>query len=234
MALFSIPELQEEARRNRQGTTIAISHSNLGAGDATVHLDRWSRELVMFASQKGFNVVDIGGPDLTYERMTDILLATKPAILFNFSHGCRTYLMGNDLRCTLTRGWEDDISCGTCGKPSNLSAIKGMAVVAYSCHSGYQLGKCAVNYGCPAYVGFSDSLIVVSDKFGVQNIFKDALMPMSYRILEGWTVGAAVEQTRVDLLNLVRSFKSVELVSVPLWYNRKYLTQLGDPNWKLI
>lgn len=234
MSLFSIPELREEARRSRQGTTIAVSHSNLGPGDATFHLDKWALELIQYARQQGFNVVDIGGSDLTYDRMTEILLATKPAVLFNFSHGCRAYLMGNDLRCTLTRGWEDEMSCGTCGKPSNLSAIRGMAVVAYSCHSGYQLGKCAVNYGCPAYAGFSDSLIVVSDAYRMQDIFKEALMPMSQHILEGWTIGAAVEQTKIDLLNTVKQYKVIELVSVPIWYNRKYLTLHGDPNWKII
>lgn len=215
-------------------TTIAVSHSNLGPGDATFHLDKWALELIQYARQQGFNVVDIGGSDLTYDRMTEILLATKPAVLFNFSHGCRAYLMGNDLRCTLTRGWEDEMSCGTCGKPSNLSAIKGMAVVAYSCHSGYQLGKCAVNYGCPAYAGFSDSLIVVSDKYGVQNVFKDALIPMANRILEGWSIGESVSKAREDLLTTVKQFKPVELVSVPLWYNRKYLTLHGNPDWRLV
>lgn len=165
--------------------------------------------------------------------MPHILEAAKPKILFNFSHGCQSYLIGNDRRCTLTRGWEDQ-GCGVCGMPSNLKVLKGMAVVAYSCHSGYQLGKCAVKYGSPAYVGFSDSLIVVSDKYGMQNIFKDALMPMAYKILTGIPIGTAVELTRAELYDTVKQFKPVELLSVPLWYDRKYLILHGDPNWSIL
>lgn len=215
--------------------TVAIARSNLGPDDATHYLDSWALELIDYARNLGYvDVVDISGPDMTYERMTEILTATKPAVLFNFSHGCRNYLMGNDMRCTLTRGWEDTINCGICGMPSNLRAVQGTAVVAYSCHSSYQLAKCAVAYGAPVYVGWTDSLIVVTDAFGTQDIFKQALMPMSQRILQGWAVGDSVNQARTELLNLVRTFKSVELVSVGLWYNRKYLTLHGNPNWKLI
>lgn len=231
MALFSIPELKEYARQQRP--TIAVSHSNLGQGDATFILDQWALELISYATALGYPVIDIGGSNLTYERMTEILLQTKPAILFNFSHGCRTYLMGNDMKCTLTRGWEDTESCGVCGMPSNLKAISGTAIIAFSCHSGAQLSKCAIQYGSPAYVGFADNLIVVSDKYGTQNIFRDALLPLAYHILEGWTIGAATDQARVDLLEFVKKYKPVELVSVPLYYNRKYLVLEGDHNWKL-
>jgi hypothetical protein len=234
MALFSIPELREQVRNSQ--VTVAISYSDLGVGDATHILSEWALELISFASQNGFNVVVISGTNLTYERMTEILTATKPAILFNFSHGCQTYLMGNPvngvMRCTLTRGWEDPL-CGLCGMPGNLSVAHGMAIVAYSCHSAYQLGKCAIKFGSPNYIGFSDSLIVVSDRFGTQDIYKESLLPLAKRILEGWTAGAAVEATRSDLFNNIKLYKPVELISVPLWYNRKYLEQLGDPNWKL-
>ena len=232
MALFSIPELREYARQHPR-PVIAVSHSNLGPGDATFHLDMWVMELIQYARQLGYPVIDIGGADLTYYRMTEILTSTKPAILFNFSHGCRTYLMGNDMQCTLTRGWEDPQSCGVCGKPSNLNAISGMAVIAYSCHSGAQLSKCAIQYGSPAYVGFSDNLIVVSDKYGTQNIYKDALLPIAQHVLENWTIGEAVQQARNDLLSAVKQYKPVELISVPLYYNRKYLVLEGNPDWRL-
>lgn len=233
MPLFSIPELREYARQHPR-PIIAVSHSNLGPGDATFHLDQWALELIAYAKQLGYPVIDISGPDLVYERMTQILANTKPAVLFNFSHGCRTYLMGNDMRCTLTRGWEDPESCGVCGMPSNLKAISGTAVIAYSCHSGAQLSKCAVAYGSPAFVGFSDNLIVVSDKFGIQDIFKDALMPMAYRIIEGTPIGMAVDETRMTLLEKVKLYKPIELISVPLYFNRTYLVLEGNPNWRLV
>ncbi len=239
MPLFSIPELKEEARRNRSEITIAISRSNLGPTDATFHLNSWAEELIHYAKALGYVVVDINGPDMVYERFTEILENTHPAALFNFSHGCRNYLMGNPVNgvigCTLTRGSEDtQHSCGFCGMPNNLRALSGTAIIAYSCHAAYQLGRCSIKYGIPSFTGFSDSLVITSDKYGTQNIFKEALLPLSKRILDGWNIGAAVEQTREELLNTVKQYKVIELVSVPLWYDRKYLTQLGDPNWKLI
>jgi len=232
MALFSIPELREYARTHPR-PTIAVSHSNLGPGDATFILDQWAQELISYAKALGYPVIDIGGSNLTYERMTQILQETKPAVLFNFSHGCRTYLMGNDMRCTLTRGWEDSESCGVCGKPGNLNAISGTAIIAFSCHSGAQLGKCAIQYGAPAYVGFSDSLIIVSDKYGTQNIYKEALLPIARHVLENWTIGEAVQQARDDIMSAVKLYKPVELISVPLYYNRKYLVLEGNSNWRL-
>jgi len=232
MALFSIPELREYARTHPR-PTIAIAHANLGPGDATFILDQWAQELISYAKALGYLVIDIGGSNLTYERMTDILMQTKPAALFNFSHGCRTYLMGNDMKCSLTRGEQDPGSCGVCGMPSNLKAISGTAIIAYSCHSGAQLSRCAIQYGSPAYVGFSDNLIVVSDKYGMQNIFKEALLPMAYRVLEGNPIGMAVDEARANLLESVKKYKPVELISVPLYYNFKYLVAHGDMNWKL-
>jgi len=239
MPLFSIPELREEARKNRNEITIAISRSNLGVGDATFHLDAWAQELIIYARSLGYSVIDINGPDMVYERFTEILQNTKPAILFNFSHGCQNYLVGNDLRCTLARGkeWEqvhpDQFACGVCGMPGNLKAIKDTAVIAYSCHSGAQLGKCAIKYGAPAYVGWSDSLILVSDRYGTQNIFREALIPMARRVLQGYPIGLAVEQTRTDLYNLAKQYKPVELIATGLWYDKKYLTMWGDPDWGL-
>jgi hypothetical protein len=215
-----------------QQITIAVARANLGPGDATNILDGWAVELEDFAKSLGYSVIDISGPNLTYEGMTRILTATKPKVLFNFSHGCGNYLMGNDMQCTLTNGFPDNV-CGSCNKLSNLSVLKNTALIAYSCNSGAQLGKCVIRYGSPAYVGFSDSLIVVSDKYGMQNIFKDALMPMAYNLLKGIPAGAAVAIMKAELEDTVKKFKPVELLSVPLWYNRKYLTQFGDPNWSI-
>lgn len=212
--------------------TIAIAHSNLGPKDATWHLDQWAQELMVYARALNYPVNDIGGSDLIYNRMTQILAETKPTVLFNFSHGCQNYLIGNDGRCTLTNGFAD--LCGICGKPSNLRVLRGTAVIAFSCNTGVQLAKCAIKYGSPAYTGFADNLLIVSDAYGTQDIFKQTLMPLAYRILEGWSIGAATEQTRNDLITAVKLYKPVEMISVPLYYNKKYLVQLGDPNWKLV
>lgn len=207
--------------------TIAIAHANSDDGAMRI-LDGWAMELVDNADLMGYDVVDISGPDLTYERMTDILLATKPAILFNFSYGRRDCLLGNSVNGlvnpTLTQGD---------GMASNLHAVKGIAVISYSNYTGGQLGQKMIEAGCPALVGFSEDLIVVSDKVGTENIFKDSLLPLSMRILEGHTIGEAVCATYIDLVNKVKEYRAYKHIYLPLFYNIKSLTLLGDVNWKL-
>ncbi len=113
--------------------------------------------------------------------------------------------------------------------PQNLS---GVAVVTYSGKAEFEMGADIIKAGSPVFVGFNDNLVVVSDKFESQDIFKNALLPLAKRILDGWTVGDAIVVTKAMLLHGVKKYKDYNLISVPLWYNRKYLTVLGDANWK--
>lgn len=209
-------------------TVVAIAHADQIHDGAMPIIDSWAVEMIEHAAGLGYTVVDISGPDLTYERTTGILAQTKPALLINFSLGRKTCLIGNPVNgmigCTLTQGD---------GMPSNLHAVSGIAVISYSNYAGGQLGQNMVRAGCPALLGFSEDLIVVSDKDGTQNIFKDSLLPLAKRVLEGLPAGEAVEATRSDLLNIVKKYKAVKLISVPLYSNMKQLTLLGNPKWKL-
>lgn len=207
--------------------TIAIAHADLDDGAMRI-LDGWAVELEKHAENLGYAVVDISGPDLTYERMTDILLSTKPAILFNFSYGRRTCLIGNPVNgmrnCTLTKGD---------GMKSNLHAVSGIAVISYSNYTAGQLGQNMIRAGCPALAGFSDDVILASAKDGIESIFKDSLLPLAMRILEGMPVGDSVFSTYIDLVNKIKEYRAYKHIYLPLFYNLKSLTVLGDLNWKL-
>jgi len=205
--------------------TVAIAHTDQ-AGIAKypktgmrLPIDTWAVELGKYAKSLGYNVVDISGQDLTYERMTSILQQTKPAVLFYFGFGDKTSLIGNDTRPVLTS--------------DNLDAVAGTAVIAYASYAGSQLGPEIIKAGSPAFVGFSDSLVIVSDKHGTENIFKESLLPLAFHILDGWTVGAAVYAARRDMLTIVMQNKERKLISIPIFANRKSLTYFGNPNWKL-
>ena len=224
--------------------TVAIAHADQ-AGGAMDILEEWAQELKKSAYEMGYTVIDICGSDLTYEGLTDILQATKPAVLFNFSMGTECCLIGNDMKCMLTGG-RNVTSCmtPTCtfeGEPlklrckNNLNVVAGTAVIAYSSRAASQLGQEIIKAGSPAFVGFSEYLIIVSDNTGTQDIFKESLLPLAKRILEGWTVGNVVKAAHVDLLNKIKEYKvkGYDLISMPLFYNEKSLTLLGDPNWKL-
>lgn len=117
--------------------------------------------------------------------------------------------------------------------PSNLHAVSGTAVISYSNYAGGQLGQNMIKAGCPVLAGFGEDLIFVSDTVGTQDIFKESLLPLAKRVLEGRTMGEAVEATRSDLSSSIQKYKAYEVISLPLFYNMKQLTLLGDPNWKL-
>ncbi len=215
---------------NMKRTTVAIAHADR-AGGAMDILNKWAVELEKYAEDLGYNVVDISGPDITYHRFTEIIQKMRPAVLFNFSLGTKDYLIGNDMRCFLTAGREDRL--GICRQHSNLKAIQEVAVVSYSSHSASRLGRRAVEQGTPCYIGWSEDLAVVSDESDTVNIFKEALIPISHHILEGWTAGKVVEQAQGDILKTVKEYKKTEYISLPLFYDKRGLTLLGGSNWRL-
>ena len=198
--------------------TIAIAHADQIGGAMDI-LENWAAELQKYAKSLGYNVIDISGSDLTYERTTSILQETQPAVLFYMGFGDKTQLIGNDKRPVL----------------SNLN-VAGTAVIAYASHAAAQLGPEIIKAGSPCFVGFSDQLIVVSGELlslkGLE-IFKESLLPLAFHILDGWTVGATVYAARRDMLTIVMQNRERKLISIPIFSNRKSLTYFGDPNWKL-
>lgn len=203
-------------------TKIAIAHADR-AGGAMDILDIWAVELEKYAEALGYNVIDISGPDMTYDRMPGILEEIKPALLINFSFGGKTCLWGNPI---------DGMTKHTLSQ-DNLDVLKGIAVISYSNYTAGELGQNMIKAGCPSLAGFSDNLIVVSDKNNTQYIFKDCLLLLAKRVLMAYTMGEATEIMRRYILNQVKLYKTKEFISIPLFYNGKYLTQFGDPGWKL-
>jgi hypothetical protein len=207
--------------------TVAIAHAD-HAGGAMDNIDTWAVELIDYAEKLGYNIVDICGSDLTYDRLPEILAQTKPAILFNFSHGRKTCLLGNPvdgmIKCTLTQGN---------GLPSNLRAMSGIAVVSYSSYTAGQLGEMMIKSGCPALAGFSEYLIIVSSDTDPY-LFQWCLLPLSKSILDGFSVGEAVAGARKAMSITIKQYKAIKHIAVPLLYDCKSLTLLGDPDWRLI
>lgn len=200
--------------------TVAIAYADQ-VGGAMKILNKWAVELEKYADSLGYNVVDISGSDLTYERITSILQETQPAVLVYLGFGDKTQLIGNDNRFVLTGD-----------KENNLNALAGTAVVAYASYAG-ALGPEIIRAGSPAFIGFSDSLTIISDKSGTTNIFKESLLLLAFHILDGWTVGAAVYAARRDMLTIAMQNKERQHISTRIFANRKSLTYFGDPNWKL-
>jgi len=213
--------------------TIAIIRPRSGdEKDATRVTHQWGQDLIEYAMGIGYNVLDIASPNVTYSNVTAILKKYKPDMIIHFGHGCDTYFMG-DTECIITGGMKVDNTCVSCEKPENLHDLNGTIVVAYSCHASNELGKQMISAGAKAFVGFRDYLMFTEDDVSIQDVFRDALLPLSKRIMDGYTVSESVDQTRKELIRITKEWKQVKYVSVPMYWNYKYMELLGDSNASL-
>ncbi len=193
---------------------------------------KWGKEIIDYALSRGVNVMDITDPWVEYSKITYLLRKNKPDMLVYTGHGCKNYLSVHN-GCSITNGWMEDVCQLQCNKPPNLDILKDVIVVTFSCHSSSQLGKCAIKYGARAYVGFSDYLMFTTDRLGSENLFKERLMPLAIELINGKTVGEAVDITKNALVSGAKKWKSIMWLSVPMMWNAEYMQVLGDMNARL-
>jgi hypothetical protein len=196
---------------------------------------KWGKEIVDYALHHGVNALDITDPWVEYHKITYLLKKHRPDMFVYTGHGCKNYLSVQN-GCSITNGHLEDVCQSQCNLPPNLSILKGAIVVVFSCHSSSQegsVGKCAIRYGARAYVGFSDYMMFTSDRLGSENLFKEKLLPLAIEILNGKTVGEAVQITKDALITAAKKWKSVKYLSIPMMWNAEYMQVLGDMNARL-
>lgn len=193
---------------------------------------KWGELIKQYALDHGVDVLDIVDPWIEHARISPLLTKNRPDLFVYTGHGCKNFLAVQG-GCSLTNGFHEDVCTVQCNKASNLSLLKDAIVVTFSCHSASQLGKCAVMYGAKAYVGFSDFMMFTSDGMGSQDLFRDALLPMVTELIDGKTVGEAVEATKAALLAAAKQWKPVKYLAIPFMWNHEYMQVLGDLNARL-
>lgn len=192
----------------------------------------WGQAIIDYALTHGVDVLDIKGPWVDYQNITPLLTKNRPDLFVYTGHGCKNYLATQN-GCSLTNGWTEDVCKVQCGQPPNLNLLRNAIVVTFSCHSSSQLGKCAIKYGARAYIGFSDYMMFTSDGKGSQDLFRDALLPMAIELINGKTVGEAVETTKAALYSAAKQYKPVKYLAIPFYWNYEYMQVLGDLNARL-
>lgn len=192
----------------------------------------WGGIIKDYALSRGVDVLDIVDPWIDYERITPLLMQNRPDLFIYTGHGCRNFL-ATQKGCSLTNGFREDVCHTQCLKPPNLKLLRDAIVVTFSCHSASQLGQCAIRYGARAYVGFSDFMMFTQDSLGSENLFRDALLPMALELVNGKTVGEAVEITKAALLAAAKQWKPVKYLAIPFYWNYHYMEIKGDMNARL-
>lgn len=192
----------------------------------------WGEKIKEYALSNGVDVLDITDPWIEYSRITPLLKKNSPDLFVYTGHGCKNFLAVQG-GCSITNGFREDVCGMQCGKPPNLNVLKDAIVVTFSCHSASQLGQCAIKYGARAYVGFSDYMMFMSDSQGSQDMFRDALLPMVLELIDGKTVGEAVDATKAALLAAAKQWKPVKYLAIPFMWNHEYMQVLGDTDARL-
>lgn len=192
----------------------------------------WGEFIKNYALDHGVDVLDITDPWVDYQNITALLSKHHPDLFIYTGHGCRNFL-ATQKGCSLTNGFPEDVCQIQCRHQPNLKMVRDAIVVTFSCHSASQLGRCAIKYGARAYVGFSDYMIFTSDGAGSQDLFRDALLPMAIELINGKTVGEAVEITKAELLKAAKQWKPVKYLAIPFYWNYEYMQVLGDMNARL-
>ena len=193
---------------------------------------QWGQAIIDYALSHGVDVLDINGQWVDYQNITPLLMQNHPDLFVYTGHGCRNFLATQN-GCSLTNGWREDVCHAQCAQPPNLNLLRDAIVVTYSCHSASQLGRCAIKYGARAYVGFSDYMMFTSDGAGSQDLFRDALLPMAIELINGKTVGEAVDATKAALYSAAKQWKPVKYLAIPFLWNYEYMEVLGDMNARL-
>ena len=193
---------------------------------------QWGQAIIDYALAHGVDVLDITGQWVEYDNITKLLSNNHPDLFVYTGHGCNNFL-ATQRGCSITNGWHENVCRAQCDKPPNLKLLRDSIVVTFSCHSASQLGKCAIKYGAKAYVGFTDYMMFTSDDLGSQDIFRDALLPMALELINGKTVGEAVDITKAGLLAAAKQWKPVKYMAIPLYWNYEFMQVLGDMNARL-
>ena len=193
---------------------------------------QWGQKIIDYALENGVDVLDIKDPWTEHDRITPLLHNHHPDLFVYTGHGCRNYLATQN-GCSLTNGYPEDVCAAQCSSKCNLKALRGAIIVTFSCHSASQLGRCAVKYGARAYVGFSDYMMFTTDKMNSQDMFRDALLPMVFELINGKTTGEAVTSTKQALIASAKKFKPIKYLAIPMYWNFEYMQVLGDMNARM-
>ncbi len=125
---------------------------------------------------------------------------------------------------------EIDPCSPTCTYDTNINLLKGTITYAVACHSAYQLGKCAINYGVETYIGYDELLMFPVDTLHSQDMFGEVQLTMFKELLLGKTVQDA-EKVMSELEDsYIRKYKKVKYIALPLLWNKIHRKIHGNQN----
>lgn len=140
--------------------------------------------------------------------------------MFNPLGDCSTF---NGM-CSL----DDNICNPLCMNDTNINELKGTIMFATACFSAKQLGVCAVKYGVDSYIGFQDLLMFPVDTKNSQDMFGEIQLEFYRSLLSGKTVSQAEQDMATLEDSLIRKYKAIKYISLPMVWNKVNRRVLGN------
>jgi hypothetical protein len=198
----------------------------------TAYLYDFSAELVnTIKSTKDIHITDLDGAKANRENLENCLNKRNPGLVFLNGHGSRKKVCGYKDKVILDK--------------SNINLTQEKIVYALSCDSLEGLGETAVKNGTKAYVGYKAKFMIIVDPTRAGSPskdknalpFKKACCKLLNALVYGLTVKKAIELTREEYRDLIRSYGTSEddpngdipLIRFALAWNLEFLDMHGDP-----
>jgi hypothetical protein len=125
---------------------------------------------------------------------------------------------------------QNDTCQPLCFNETNIHLLKDSIIYAVACHSAEGLGRCAIQYGVDAYVGYEDLLLFPVDNMRSQDMFGDIHLEFLKYLLSGYTVGEAEYAMRMMEDSYIRLYKPIKWIGLPLLWNHLHREVLGNKN----
>lgn len=228
-------------------------------GDPTEYTYQWAEKAIKMMRDYNYTVIDIKKDEVTYDNVSNSIQYYRPRLLLSFSHGCPTSIQGQN-ECVITKKFElEELikmpnfgeileplkmisgcknTCKAMAEPcnplcinnTNVNLLKDTIVLTIACYSASQLGKCAIKYGATSYIGYKDLMLFPVDNMKSQDMFGELHLVFLKELLKGNTVGEAEQKMNNYEDVLIRQYKTVKYISLPLLWNKINRNVLGNKN----
>jgi hypothetical protein len=208
--------------------TLLVTRANSDA--ATRCLYAWSSLVLSQAQSSRYHVIDLAGRRATNSNLHKTITNFSPSIIFFNGHGTPHLIYGN--------GSHQLINC------LDLNfRLSPSIVYARCCLTAQKVGPALIKAGAAAYIGYTQSFIVLSSKRFFQNYLDDQLAKIFLTptnqipllLMKGKSAGTVHSRSRQLMRRQLRQVlksrvKYHQQVAAFLWHNIKYQTLLGNPN----
>jgi len=193
------------------------------------YLFAYSKELVNFSKQRGYNVIDKMRKEASKKNILKIMGGQKPGLVMFNGHGDTEIICGHD----------DEVIIS---KSENPEALKNTITYALSCSSAFALGPEAVKKGAKSFIGYEFDFALGRDPDRESTPLKDKIAKkflepsniLFLSLLKGNCVKESVVKAKkkmkenIDYLSVTNDFPEASHYAPFLYWNYVGLAAHGD------